>query len=143
MTDKYFAEGFRLWNNLGDDVNVSVFWRKVKNEIGKEYEYPVARITKKKKKGEPRVGKTMYIHINQAVLDSAAEIRKRGAISLLKKELNKIEKEIDRLEEIIRRIEEHKKVAKELPEELKERTKLVADVLIALGKQLGKQISNY
>jgi len=48
--DRYFVEGLKtLWGLKGNQA-LEVFYRKVRNKVGKEYEYPVARVKQKGKR---------------------------------------------------------------------------------------------
>ena len=80
--DKLFLEGLKALWGLKEEDRLEVFWRKVKNKAGDEYEYPVARI----RKGN----KVFYRHLSQSLLDASNEIKRRGA----KKEIQKLEKQL-------------------------------------------------
>ena len=70
--DRYFVEGLRVLWGIKEGEGIDVYWRKVKNKVGREYEYPVARI---RRKG----GKVEYRHISLALLDASGEgINRKG-----------------------------------------------------------------
>ena len=130
--DRYFVEGLKaLWGLKGDQT-LEVFYRKVKNKIGKEYEYPVARIKQQGKKVE-------YRHLSQAVLEASKEIRQKGAVRLLKKDLNRLVDLIQKMETLEEEIKEHLKLAWEIPENLKREIEILSNTLKVLGSQLNPQ----
>ena len=130
--DRYFVEGLKaLWGLKGDQT-LEVFYRKVKNKVGKEYEYPVARIKQKGKKVE-------YRHLSQAVLDAFKEIRQKGAVRLLKKDLNRLVDLIQEMEILEEEIKEHLKVAGEIPEDLKKEMEILSKILKRIGETLNPQ----
>jgi len=127
--DRYFIEGLKTLWGLKENQTLEVFYRKVRNKVGKEYEYPVARIKQKGKK-------VQYRHLSQAVLDASKEIRQRGAIRLLKKDLVRLADLIQELEYLVEEIKEHRKVIEELPEELKKEMETLSNSLKELGESL-------
>ena len=130
--DRYFVEGLKTLWGLKENQTLEVFYRKVRNKVGKEYEYPVARIKQKGKK-------VQYRHLSQAVLDASEEIRKRGAIKLLKKDLVRLADLIQELEYLMEEIKEHREVIGELPEDLKREVEIFSKTLKELGESLNPQ----
>jgi len=65
--------------------------------VGKEYEYPVARI---RRKG----GKVEYRHISLALLDASNEIRKKGAEKQMQKLLRELTETLLKAEDLLEEI---------------------------------------
>jgi len=112
--------------------NLEVFYRKVRNKVGKEYEYPVARIKQKGKK-------VQYRHLSQVVLDASKEIRQKGAVKLFKKDLVRLFDLIQEMEYLIEEIKEHREVIGKLPEDLKREVETFSKTLKELGESLNPQ----
>ena len=130
--DRYFVEGLKTLWGLKEDQTLEVFYRKVRNKVGREYEYPVVRIKQKGKK-------VQYRHLSQALLDASKEIRQRGAVKLLKKDLVRLTDLIRDMEDLIEEIKDHRKVIGELPEELKKELETLSSTLKELGESLNPQ----
>jgi len=130
--DRYFIEGLKTLWGLKEDQTLEVFYRKVRNKVGREYEYPVVRIKRKGKK-------VQYRHLSQALLDASKGIRQRGAVKLLKKDLVRLTDLIQDMEDLIEEIKDHRKVIGELPEELKKELETLSNTLKELGESLNPQ----
>ena len=130
--DRYFVEGLKTLWGLKEDQTLEVFYRKVRNKVGREYEYAVARIKQKGKR-------VQYRHLSQAVLDASKEIRQRGAIRLLKKDLVRLANLIQEIEYLMEEIKEHRKIIEELPEDLKREVVAISKTLKELGESLNPQ----
>ena len=90
-------EGLKVLWGLREGEGIEVYWRKVKNKVGKEYEYPVARI---RRKG----GKLEYRHISQALLDASKEIRRRGAEREMRKLLKELTETLIKADDLLEQI---------------------------------------
>jgi uncharacterized coiled-coil DUF342 family protein len=130
--DIYFTEGLKeLWG-LGEKSRVYILIRKVKNKVGDIYEYPVARI-----EANPNPLRKKYQHLSQELVFShAKEIRKKGAVRLIKKELKKIDKALDEIQNSLAEIETHLFTAKTLPKEVREQLRELAEELNSVSKKL-------
>jgi predicted nuclease with TOPRIM domain len=134
--DKYFIEGLRTLWNLREDIGIEIFWRTVKNKSGNKYEYPVARL-----RGENLPFK--YRHINQVLLNSSKEIRQKGAVRLLRKDISRLNKELDKVFSTVQRIKEHLNVLedKEIPSDIKDSLVDIAKSLENIAEDIEKAIN--
>ena len=134
--DKYFVEGLRILWNLRDDIGIEIFWRTVKNKSGNKYEYPVARL-----RGENLPFK--YRHINQGLLNSAKEIRQKGAVKLLRKDIKKLNVELDKVFSLVENIRDHLNVLedKEMPSDIKDSLGDIAKHLKEMAENIEKTIN--
>ena len=73
------------------------------------------------------------------MLDASKEIRQRGAVKLLKKDLVRLTDLIQEMEDLIEVIKDHRKVMGGLLEELKKELKILSNTLKELGKSLNLQ----
>jgi len=95
--DRYFVEGLKAIWGLREEDGIDVYWRKVRNKVGKEYEYPVARI---RRKG----GKVEYRHISLALLNASNEIRRRGAEREMQKLLKELTETLIKADDLLEQI---------------------------------------